>query len=237
LASRRRAVKFRFGLPYVDHLEFPRLFRVFRNDGVGRVIPVPLPVSGGRIFSFGRYLRALAKAKAWGTRTLPDGHLYVSSLDFEFTNFLFFSIMANEWDDWKNQYAPLDLRGKTVLDAGAACGDTAMFFISQGAKRVISVEPDSERFACLKRNVEAHGWPVEVLNRKLEARDLSNPEIDFAKIDIEESDKDLLKLDSLPPCAIETHWEEVTNAFVKKFGMRKLRSKSQFAVVTNVTPS
>jgi len=59
-------------------------------------------------------------------------------------------------------------------------------------------------------------------------------EFDFAKIDVETGDKDLLKLDSLPPCAIETHWKEVTDAFIKKFGMKKLGSRTECVVLTNV---
>src|SRR6266851_6950528 len=90
--------------PYAKEWEFPRLFRVFRNDGVGRTIPIPLPVINERIFSPLSYLRGIALARAWGVRTLEGGHLIVPALDFEFTNFFYFSVLANEWKSWEDDY-------------------------------------------------------------------------------------------------------------------------------------
>lgn len=220
-------------LPYVRQIETPRLFRVLRNDGVGRRIPILLPVTDGKIFSPGRYLRALAIAKAWGVARMPNGHIFIPALNFETTNFLFFSLLADEWHGWERWYLPMSVRGKTVLDAGAACGDTAMFFIYNGAKKVISIEPDRERFVVLKRNIEANNWNAEAINDVLRPEHL-RMDFDFAKIDIETSDMELLKLNSLPPCVVETHWEEVTDAFVRKFGMRKLRRNGPWNILTNV---
>jgi hypothetical protein len=218
--------------PYAKQWEFPRLFRVFRNDGIGRIIPIPLPVINERIFSPTSYLRGVALARAWSVITLDNGHLMVPALDFEFTNFFYFSVLANEWRFWENDYLPVSVQGKVVLDAGAACGETAMFFIFHGARKVISIEPNPERFAVLERNVAAHGWPVECINDILRPEHLKMG-FDFAKIDIEAGDRDLLRLDSLPPCAIETHWKEVTDAFIKKFGMKRLGSRTECVVLTN----
>lgn len=220
-------------IPYAERLEFPRLYRVFRNDGVGRVIPLPLPVIDGKIFAPKMYIRSIVLAKAWGVKILGNGHVLVPPLDFEFSSFFYFTHLANEWSVWEHEYLPISVKGKTVLDAGAACGETAMFFLFHGARKVISIEPDPGRFAVLKRNVEVHGWPVECINEVLKPEHLKLG-FDFAKIDVETGDRELLKLNSLPPCAIETHWSEVTQAFIKKFGMRELGSRTECVVLTNV---
>lgn len=45
---------------------------------------------------------------------------------------------------------PIDYGGKTILDIGADYGSTASFFLSKGAKSVVAVEPDMERFRKLQ---------------------------------------------------------------------------------------
>jgi len=47
-----------------------------------------------------------------------------------------------------------DVRGKLVIDVGASVGDSALFFASEGARRVIALEPHPESFALARRNVE-----------------------------------------------------------------------------------
>lgn len=220
-------------LPFVKEIDFPKLFRVFRNDGIGRTVPVPLPVIAGKICSPFTYLRAIALFDRWDAVKLSNGHIFVPSLNFEESSFYYFWLLAAEWKYWENCYLPVSVKGKTVLDAGAACGDTRMLFFYNGAKRVISIEPDSERFACMKRNSEANGWEGEMINDVMRLEHLEMG-FDFAKIDIEAHETELLKLRHLPPCAIETHGEEIADAFVKKFGMRKLKGGGKhWNVVTN----
>jgi FkbM family methyltransferase len=46
-----------------------------------------------------------------------------------------------------------DVRGKVVLDVGASFGDTPLFFASEGASRVIALEPNRESMALAEQNV------------------------------------------------------------------------------------
>ena len=39
-----------------------------------------------------------------------------------------------------------------MLDAGAGCGETALFYLNHGAKHVICVEPPGEALRMLKKN-------------------------------------------------------------------------------------
>lgn len=48
-------------------------------------------------------------------------------------------------NDCKNLYSKLDVRGKKVLDIGSDFGTTPMYFISQGAKRVVGYSLEKQR--------------------------------------------------------------------------------------------
>lgn len=53
-----------------------------------------------------------------------------------------FRLLLLEVGDWKKHYLPVDIKGKTVLDVGAGCGETALFYFMNGARKVIAVERD-----------------------------------------------------------------------------------------------
>jgi predicted RNA methylase len=43
------------------------------------------------------------------------------------------------------------LRGRDVIDVGASVGDTALYFVLNGARKVIAVEPRLTRLGVLRR--------------------------------------------------------------------------------------
>lgn len=59
-------------------------------------------------------------------------------------------------------YGWLDVKGKTVLDIGACFGAATVYFVEQGAARVIAVEPVPDNVAQLRKNTK--GMPVDVLS-------------------------------------------------------------------------
>jgi len=61
------------------------------------------------------------------------------------------------------------LRGRDVIDVGANVGDTALYFILHGARKVIAVEPLSNVAKCAEENVRLSGATdkVKVLNAAL----------------------------------------------------------------------
>ncbi len=55
-----------------------------------------------------------------------------------------------------------DFRNRIVLDVGAFCGETAVFFASQGAKKLIIYEPVSAHHHFIKRNIELNNINAEI---------------------------------------------------------------------------
>jgi len=51
-----------------------------------------------------------------------------------------------------------DIRGKTVLDVGAAFGDTAVLFLLEGAARVVAVEAFPGYFKLASKNITINGF-------------------------------------------------------------------------------
>lgn len=63
----------------------------------------------------------------------------------------FLIMLATEWKIWEKYYLPpFPLYGKTILDVGAGCGETAFFYILYGAKKIIAIEPDVKALKCLE---------------------------------------------------------------------------------------
>tara|TARA_B110000438_G_C15791920_1_gene641085 strand:- start:1003 stop:1971 length:969 start_codon:yes stop_codon:yes gene_type:complete len=52
-----------------------------------------------------------------------------------------------------DDYSEIDVKNKIVIDIGANIGDTAIYFISKGAKNVIGVEPFPKNFNLAKKNI------------------------------------------------------------------------------------
>lgn len=54
---------------------------------------------------------------------------------------------------FSNDYSFLPVKGKIVIDIGANIGDTALYFVSRGAKKVIGIEPSKQNFDSAKKNI------------------------------------------------------------------------------------
>ncbi len=50
-----------------------------------------------------------------------------------------------------------DVKGRDVIDVGANTGDTALYFILSGARKVIAVEPLPNVANCAEKNVNISG--------------------------------------------------------------------------------
>lgn len=134
-----------------------------------------------------------------------------------------------EWKQWEKYYLPeFSLEGKTVFDIGAGCGETAYFYFLHGAKRVIAVEMDPVQVELLKSNAELNCWnngtrEFRIIPRAFELEDLEREKFDFAKIDIEGGEANLLKLDTIGfPVVLEVHGTELRKQLVQRFGLSTL---------------
>lgn len=130
-------------------------------------------------------------------------------------------LLLNELQDWRQNYLPFDVKGKTVLDVGAGKGESAYFYLANGAKQVIAIEPVAENFRYLRENAKHHN--IVPLNKFFELTDLSAYRFDFAKIDIEGWEEMLLDIDPVKPMVVEVHGNQLMNKFIKKgYAYKKL---------------
>ncbi|MFP3319320.1 MAG: FkbM family methyltransferase [Acidilobus sp.] len=69
------------------------------------------------------------------------------------------------------------LRGRDVIDVGASVGDTALYFVLNGARKVIAVEPLPNVAKCAEENVKLNGITdeVKVINAALGSGPVSVP--------------------------------------------------------------
>jgi SAM-dependent methyltransferase len=134
------------------------------------------------------------------------------------------SWIIDEWKEWKKYYVPdFSLQGKTVLDVGAGCGETALLFFLHGAYKVIAVEPNVKAVECLKENAQRNNWNVEIVAESFSLEHLKL-DYDFMKMDGEGCEELLLSLPRIDkPCVVEVHNNKLLNKFIKK-GWLKIHS-------------
>jgi hypothetical protein len=134
-------------------------------------------------------------------------------------------LIGKEWGEWERDYLPVGgVKGQTVLDVGAGCGETAWFFFRHGAKRVICIEPDKEKFDKLCANARKMGWDIWAINRKFERMHLYYP-FHWAKIDCEGGEIELLKEKTLPRMVVEIHFKWLAERLTKQFPQMKAERK------------
>jgi hypothetical protein len=140
----------------------------------------------------------------------------------------YFELLWREWRSWKNWYLPpWSLKGKTVLDVGAGCGETSLFYYHHGASRVIAIEPQSSLVPLLRRNMSRNKWDMQIIEGPFDASMLEW-NFDFMKMDGEGCETQLLTVPSLPPCAVEAHDEVVVDGLRARFGMDILPQRSNW---------
>lgn len=127
-------------------------------------------------------------------------------------------MIFNEYEEWKKYYLPINIKDKIVLDIGAGEGETAKFFLENGAKIVICIECNEFRLKYLNEN--AKNFPIIVLNKKFDIHDLCIY-CDFIKMDIEGYEEILLNYKIPKPIVLEIHGMQLIDKF-KKDGRFKI---------------
>ncbi len=133
----------------------------------------------------------------------------------------YFRLLLLEWfltDAWETHYVPdSSLKGKVVMDVGAGCGESVLFFLEHGARRVVAVEPWAPARDMLVKNVTKNGWPVEVVGLPFNLDMLERYPHDFLKVDAEGDEVVLADVatEHISPCAVESHSAEITAKLMK----------------------
>ena len=125
--------------------------------------------------------------------------------------------LFEEWDLWEEFYIPpFPLMGKTVLDVGACCGETAYFFLKNGARKVICIESDRERAAIILENKQKLDLNLEIINETFRPEHIQCKH-DFMKCDVEGAEVALLPItEDLQPTIVEVHSYELRKQFEEK---------------------
>src|SRR6266571_5931155 len=92
-------------------------------------------------------------------------------------------MLRTELAVWHKAYLPA---GRTVLDLGAGCGETAQFYLSHGSELVLAVESDEKALECLRENFKDNKHVI-----------ILPYHVDKIKVDIEGAEKDMV---------LETHF-------------------------------
>lgn len=132
-----------------------------------------------------------------------------------------------EWEVWEKSYLPeFSLKGCTVLDVGAGCGETSFFYFLHGIDKVVAIEPYVKAVECLRENVAVNKWNVEVIPENFKLEHLKIPH-DFMKMDIDGSETELYNSQINEPCVVEVH-NNVTKTEFEKRGFTVLYSMEEF---------
>lgn len=142
--------------------------------------------------------------------------------------------MVREWKEWEKYYIPnFSLGGKTVLDVGAGCGETALLFFWFGAEKVIAIEPDSKAVEYLRENIAKNKWNIEVIPERFSLKHLKL-DFDFVKIDSEGGEEMLLSLPKLnKPGVVEVHGNKLLNRFMEKDWVKICTMGNENYLMTN----
>lgn len=88
---------------------------------------------------------------------------------------------------FESKYYECNCKDKTVLDVGGYCGETAVFFSNQGAKRVIIYEPVLSHHRLIEKNIEVNNVEAELHAEGLGTADgttqihYENTNVDFGR--------------------------------------------------------
>jgi tRNA G37 N-methylase Trm5 len=129
--------------------------------------------------------------------------------------------VINELEQWERCYLPQFIEGKSVLDVGSGCGETALLFLKAGASEVIGVEQNKEAYALSIENAARNNLNFKPINEQFKLDHLKIPH-DLLKMDIEGGESLLLNASDieLGHAVLETHSLELTEMLSKKFCLR-----------------
>lgn len=136
-------------------------------------------------------------------------------------------LIRSEYDLWRKHYLPKTTASRDIriLDAGAGEGETIFFFTRMGYKDFIAVDVDCLATKRLQKNLPYLQANIEIRTKPFSSSDLAK--VQFAKIDIEGAERELLTLKGRVPCemVVEIHGRALLNAFKLRFRQHLILEK------------
>ena len=153
-----------------------------------------------------------------------------------YSNLNYGRIIISEWEIWNKFYRfPFSLLGKTVLDVGAGCGESALFFSLCKAEKIICIEKNLDLIRFIEENRKTNSLNWDIIN---EPFNLSHFKLKFdaIKMDIEGCESELLNLVNIPsPMVLEVHSQLLFKEFSRRgFKTSKvIDSKNRIVLMNN----
>ena len=124
-------------------------------------------------------------------------------------------IYLRERKGWGLYLPPNGVKNKLILDIGGGCGETAKFFLEEGALRVDIIEMNKECEKFLEYNSLYHNIGYRI--KKFDLSDIAKDKYDLIKIDIEGYESELIPyLDLINiDIVLETHSQYITDKFME----------------------
>jgi hypothetical protein len=172
----------------------------------------------GRICNFSPLrLDVFFKLRGVKCTKTDKGNIKVSKNGFTFTLApKYATVFVGEFADWDRHYKPaFSLKGKTVIDVGAGCGETILYYALKGCRNFVAIEPNAECAALIKSNAESNGLKVKVYNDLFQKNHLAE-QFDFMKCDCEGGEAILLEQEIGKPIALEVHGKQLMEKFAEK---------------------
>lgn len=141
---------------------------------------------------------------------------YPPDADF---SYLTWALIFQEYNLWKQFYLPTKPLKKdaVILDAGAGEGETILLYSSCGYRNFIAVENNPSKWRKIEKNTKHLN--VEIRRHAFRIEDLNN--VDYAKIDVEGGEGELLQLEKLPcELTVEIHDTDLLEKLVHKFPLQ-----------------
>ena len=153
-----------------------------------------------------------------------------------YSNLNYGRIIISEWEIWNKFYRfPFSLLGKTVLDVGAGCGESALFFSLCKAEKVICIEKNLDLIRFIEENRKTNSLNWDIINEPFNLSHLKL-KFDAIKMDIEGCESELLNLVNIPsPMVLEVHSQLLFKEFSRRgFKTSKvIDSKNRIVLMNN----
>jgi hypothetical protein len=170
------------------------------------------------ITNFNLYrLDIFLKYRGLSLTKIDDKHVLVEKNGIQFILLKEYAcIFMHEFTKYNRDYRfPSSLKNKTILDIGAGCGETILYFALKGCRNFVAVEPNTRCANLLRKNAEKNGLNVKVYNDIFRKSHLEE-KCDFIKCDCEGGESILLEEDLSKPIALEVHGLDLIKKFRQK---------------------
>jgi len=144
-------------------------------------------------------------------------------------------MIEDEREEWDEYYLHGFEEGMSVMDVGAGCGETAIFYLAHGARKVVAIESDQGAFKLLRKNTE--GLAVECIGGPFRLEYL-NFDVDFCKMDCEGCETLFLGVEAIDTrLVVEVHkrmiGQEASTSLIRKFNLRLLKDYGGYQLYSN----